>query len=646
MNTKNSILYTALVAGAFFLPLSASAADVTISVRYQDTLLYTGSVLLPGAGTVVLSDVDGVPHTINAQSVLAVLSQVDAANPSFAISQLQYFPSFGSLYLRCITVPSEACDNWQYVVDDASPFVGMDAKVLAGGEVVYVYFGNPHQVVLNTSSVASGESLTATAQRYQYQDNTWAQLSGVTLGVRSGSSVIMQSPVNSEGAAQFVLNTSPGSYTIGIAEDFYFPSFALSVRSSGGASAFPIQRVEQKKESPKFDVDKATQFLVGNQSSDGSFKAPLLSDWAAIALGGTETEAREKLKEYLVSHPNPGTSLTDYERRSMALMALGINPYSGTSVNTIEKITQSFDGSQFGSTALFNDDIFALLVLLKAGFSPEEEMIQKPLLYILSHQQEDGSWAGSVDMTASAIQVLSLLPEEGTLRQALHGATSFLSDNQKPDGGFGNAFSTAWAMQAIEIAGNKEFSWQKEEKTPNDYLVSLQQEDGGIEGVSSESRIWASAYAIVATKPWGEILQDFPREEFIVPQPVQPSSEDMQAKLNVILKKAQDIQVQLTALKDASQHLAQEESLQEMSEIAVQGENLSNLQIVLPEFKQQQSVMGQLGAAVISIKDSLDAVTVALAVMGMGLAALLAGGMPNTNLFAKLARTVIQKRSL
>ena len=36
------------------------------------------------------------------------------------------------------------------------------------------------------------------------------------------------------------------------------------------------------------------------------------------------------------------STVTDNERHAMALMSLGINPYSGTSVNYIKKIVDSF----------------------------------------------------------------------------------------------------------------------------------------------------------------------------------------------------------------------------------------------------------------------------------------------------------------
>lgn len=643
MNTKNSIFTIALVAGVLFPAFFASAADVTISVRYQDNLLHTGSVALPGPGTTQVSDVDGVLRTVNARSVLALLSGVDASSSSFAISKLKYFPEYSSLYLQCIIVAEssvEACENWQYVVNDVSPFVGMDTHILSGGETVYVYFGNSRRVLTDNSFVPTGGSLTATAQRYRYQDNTWAALSGVTLGVRSGNTVIMQNPVDPQGVAHFTLNTSPGSYTIGIAEDFYFPSFGLNVYTAGGSA--PTQTAQeqpgQQEKKPEFNVERAMQFLASNQLADGSFGSPLLSDWAAIAFASYPGEdvAQERLRAYLLENPNQGTLLTDYERRAMAFMALGVNPYTGTSVNYIEKIVSFFDGSQFGDTAFLNDDAFALLVLLKAGFKSEDPMIQQALLYLLSHQQADGSFAGSVDMTASAIQTLSLFPQEGLVKDAMGRAASFLSDNQKLDGSFGNVFSTAWAMQAIAGTGNQKFSWQKSGKTPTDFLVSLQKEDGSIDGVPAESMIWANSYVIpaIAKKPWGAILSS-------VEKPPASSLEEIERTIQVLSQEVENVRVQVLALQESSASPKRVAPAVVEEKIFAQ-EDFSNVQIIAPAVKEEQNLLEKFGAAVLFAKDGLDVAALSLAAIGLGLALALAGGMPNARIFAKVAKAIMR----
>ncbi|MBI2123850.1 MAG: DUF4430 domain-containing protein [Candidatus Wildermuthbacteria bacterium] len=267
-------------------------------------------------------------------------------------------------------------------------------------------------------------------------------------------------------------------------------------------------------------VEEAVSFLVASQQEDGSFGPALLSDWAAIALGAyegrstTALAARERLEDWLAANPIPeGSVLTEYERRAMALMALGIDPYYGTDKNYIEAILQQFDGQQFGSLDLVNDDIFALLVLEKAGYEANVTPLLETLPFILSWQREDGSF-GSVDLTAVAIQVISLYPQEEERDSALVRAKEYLALHQESSGGFGNVYSTSWVLQAIAALDENGDDWAMEtdRRTPEHFLALRQALDGGLlQGDSRENRLWATSYAIPAAlgKPWGSILGAF-----------------------------------------------------------------------------------------------------------------------------------------
>ena len=135
--------------------VSAQAADVSVSLRYQDTLLLDAvSFELPLPGTVTITDTEGKERAVDALSVLGVLILIDEADASFELSRLQYFAAFESLYLQCIILGSEQCDNWLYAVNGTTPFVGMDAFLLEGGEQIYIYFGPSHQVVLSTTIIS------------------------------------------------------------------------------------------------------------------------------------------------------------------------------------------------------------------------------------------------------------------------------------------------------------------------------------------------------------------------------------------------------------------------------------------------------------------------------------------------------------
>src|SRR3989344_265394 len=141
-----------------------------------------------------------------------------------------------------------------------------------------------------------------------------------------------------------------------------------------------------------FDTPAALEFLSSKQNDDGSFASALLTDWAAIAFGSANdpvcneacSATRQKLRMYLFGAKPELSSITDYERHAMALIALGINPYSETSMDYVTPIVDAFDGTQIGNPSLVNDDIFAVFPLLHAGYSRTNGMMEAVVSFILS----------------------------------------------------------------------------------------------------------------------------------------------------------------------------------------------------------------------------------------------------------------------
>lgn len=538
---QSGIGIACVLAGLAFANIT-QAATVSFSLRYQDTLVFSGPVDLPSTGTVSVSDSNGVQRAVGAQSVLGILAALDGQSSAFSLSSVAYYAQFNSLYLKCVQIADpavNACDNWQYVVNGTTPFVGMDSYAAQAGDQIFLYFGNSRQVALSKAITLAGETITASAQKYQYQDNTWIPLSGVTIGVTLPN---LQNPSPIETATQsvdgvgnaFFTIEREGDYSAGIKEDFYFPSVSFRVLpkiTSGGVSPTSSNPASVKE----FDSRKAIDFLASLQNTDGSFQGnPMLSDRAAIAFGayGTNGAVLEKLKAYLLANPDPGRLLTDYERRAMALMALGVNPYSGAGVDYVRRIVSSFDGTQIGDSGLINDDIFALIVLQNAGYEEADPVIAKPTDFILSRQQGNGSW-GDTDYTAAAIQALAF-QQNDRVKSALKRARSYLADKQESSGGFGNMYSTAWATQAIGALGESGDAWKRNGRTPKDFLAANQAPDGGLEqNETAMNRIWITSDAIPAAfgKPWGPILGRFTRpENFAISGglPVQPASPGLQ----------------------------------------------------------------------------------------------------------------------
>ena len=277
---------------------------------------------------------------------------------------------------------------------------------------------------------------------------------------------------------------------------------AVSRQSGGG-----IENI-----APDFDVTKAVLFLKSFQNADGALPEALLSDWAAFAFKSHDIgDARMKLREYFLRWKPALTKATDYERHAMALLALGIDPYIGTGTDYITPIVEAFDGTQVGDPSLINDDIFAVFPLLHAGYRSEDEMPRRIRDGIIAAQRPDGSWEGSVDLTAAAIQALSLFERTGATQIALSRADGYLSSQQAENGGFGNSFSTAWVLQAIAAIGDSHTIWAKQiYRTPRYYFSALQQKDGGVETptVDSFTRLWVTAYAVpgVMGRTWDSLM--------------------------------------------------------------------------------------------------------------------------------------------
>lgn len=516
--------------------------SVTFTIRDGSTIISSGSANLPAAGSpdVSITPTSGGAHNAPARSVLAILKNIESATTTFSVSDLQYSAGFGAFYLNCITAPADPasplCGNWQYVVNGVSPGVGMETQTLSNGNAVYLYFGPSRRITPSSSAVTIGVPFTVTAESYVASSDSWTPAVGLTMRILQGDpfgspTIISSATTGADGRAMFTINTA-GSYTAGLAEDFYYPNASLTA----SATPQPPSPGGGVLARPEFDIPLAIAYVVGQQHADGSFSSALLSDWAAIAFaGGGAGDAQEKLRNFLISNPSELQSVTDHERHAMALQALGVNPYSVGGADNISPIVNAFDKTQIGDPALVNDDIFALIPLMHAGYGANDEIIRKVIMFILSKQSANGSWEGSVDMTAAAIQALAPLGSLPNVTTALSSAKDYLHTMQQADGGFGsgksNVSSTSWAIQAIYALGDGISNWTKNTLSPIDYLASMQDRDGSVpkNDASASNRAWATAYAIPAVerKTWDSLLSSFSRP---APAAVQPATTTVAAK--------------------------------------------------------------------------------------------------------------------
>lgn len=401
-------------------------------------------------------------------------------------------------------------------------------ELINGEKLLLAYNVNPLRISIATTTVEVNATTTISVEQFGLDANwnqAWLPAASSTLVING------QNYENAAGLYEYAATTT-GEHIIYAKKEGYIDSEQIIIIAeqtennngnnnpppSGGSVIIPSGGGGGSAPSMlKVDLVKAVDFLNSKQKDDGSFGSALQTDWAAIALASVNPNglAGQKVKSYLLTDPNPLVglnSVSDYSRRAMALMSLNINPYDGTKTNYIKKIADSFDGAQFGDSSLYNDDIFALLVLSKAGYSAGEEIIFKPVANLISKQESDGSWQG-VDLTAAAVQALKPFSYLDGVAGALNKARSFLARAQASDGGFNNIFATAWAMQAISALGENPASWTKGGNNPESFLALSQGSDGGLDKENNEitNRIWATSYALPAVqgKSWPDIMSSF-----------------------------------------------------------------------------------------------------------------------------------------
>lgn len=410
--------------------------------------------------------------------------------------------------------------------------------------ILFYYNTNPLNISVSNLNPTVGDNLTIIVTELGLDSSwnpVWTPSSGATatLGTQSCTTI-------ADGTCSIVLETAGSLNAVG-SKTLYVPSASVSIEvstpkpiggsasccSASGGSGGALSAIISSSSippslpiiKPTFDLKKAFEFLIAQQKENGSFGEDIYTDWVALALAsGNYQNQAIKLIKYFGEFKIKNGSLTDYERHSMALLALGLNPHSANGENYIEKIIASFDGKQFGDANEDNDDIFALIVLQNAGYAQDEKIISDDISFVLNRQKKNGSWDESVDMTGATIESLSAFNQNEQIKNALVKAKEFLKENQKETGGWGNASGTAWATEGILALSEKPENWIKNGNTPLDYLATIQDIDGGIKNENIQNKIWETAYiaSALSGKTWNQIMQKFEKpKETLAPRKVE-----------------------------------------------------------------------------------------------------------------------------
>jgi len=559
--------------------------DVRISMVVDGATVISDDLSLP---RVIAAPLSVTPtggdeaFEVDPQSVLAQLIMLDEDTDDITITDLQYFASFEAFFVNCIDVAGEGdlCAGWQYRVNGEQPSVGMDSYELVYGDDVEVY--------------------------YEPWDDGAAGDTGGTDDDTSGGST----------------SGSTGS-------------------SGGGGGGLLGAGDDDAVSGTEFDVPAALAYLEEMQEADGSFGSPMLTDWVVLGLVAGE-RVPASLLSYLTSDDVEDFTLTDHERRAMALMALGVSPYDGTDINHVAAIRSHFGGVQLGDPSLVNDDIFGLIVLTAAGYGADDKVVAAVLAFVMEEQATNGSWGSDVDLTAAAVQALApYMDDVSGVSLALAKARMYLRLEQNDDGGFSNGFgddesnpfTTSWVLQAVRALGEDPADWAVDDVNPVEYLTLVQEEDGAVGSMDDEDvvRTWATSYALPAVLgyTWADLMQPYTAPEpiviTIVPEDIMYAAVDTSAVSSTGEVEADVSSVQ-QGVAEAGTFLAQADTAAIETPAGDDGEMIDGDASEDSEATTTDSLMSaaedQLAAAVESTEDSSDLWRIILLLVGAALVVL------------------------
>jgi hypothetical protein len=263
--------------------------------------------------------------------------------------------------------------------------------------------------------------------------------------------------------------------------------------------AFPLDATNSS-------IQNALQFLNQSQLDDGSFGSLSNTGFAIMALSAANQDPHLWIKngnnpvDYIknVIVPSFNSSLnasSHYSVTILALIAANENPENISGKNLTQKLLlkQNPDGS-FNNSEVpgwypwIMDDIWPVLALVASGHEYSNE-VNKTVEYLKSKQLNDGGYGGCFggvcssgsDETSLAIMALISAGEENNSSVILN-ASSCLKTFQNYDGGFNsshdwgssNVDSNSWAIEAIISMRNDMTNWIKNDTTPVDHLLTLQ----------------------------------------------------------------------------------------------------------------------------------------------------------------------------
>jgi hypothetical protein len=341
-------------------------------------------------------------------------------------------------------------DGWLYTVirngaiDPQASQVGMSQLPLHDGDTVIIYYGDygipTAQLSVDKQTANLGDTITATVKSL----NDQSPLADTTVHFGNDTAT-----TDHNGQASYTIQSS-GDLSI-YAEKKDSDGKPTIVRTDKEilniAGTISLQQIKQAS-----DKTIAYYQLQGAPSSD----------WAVFGLNTFGEQVNKA--PYINSDGNTfinelpaidSNSMTDWERRIIALRAGGYDPTSFNGTNYIDHLLNLKSGLNEG----INAAIFGLIAMDAASaqdIAGANYSRQSFIDYILAHKAGDGwnldltSSQPDPDVTAMALYALAPHQDQAAVKGSIGPAVTVLKAMQNDDGGFGtNSQSTAQVIQAL-----------------------------------------------------------------------------------------------------------------------------------------------------------------------------------------------------
>ncbi|MBO5369303.1 MAG: S-layer homology domain-containing protein [Clostridia bacterium] len=334
-------------------------------------------------------------------------------------------------------------------------------------------------------------------------------------GANSGWMYMINKKVIEEGSKEKTLNSDSeiiwfftDNYTM---EDTRF-AVPTGTVVSGGSTSGGFSSKDKTDDTTENVLSDSLKYL--KKTVSNPTVSSVGGEWTVIALARSDENVDEEFFEKYYNNLEAyvkqkdgvlhSSKYTEYSRVVLALTAIGKNPENVNGYNLVLPLLDFDKTVQQG----LNGSAWAMIALDSGNYG-NKEIREKYIEYILNREKEKGGWSvaesakdGDADITAMVLTALAKYKDNEKINSAIKRGLTFLSENQKSDGGYASSETTAQVLTALSSLGilydDKQFV--KNGKTLLDALMKYRLSDGSFAHTAKSDLIATEqcCYALVA----------------------------------------------------------------------------------------------------------------------------------------------------